>query len=741
MVDARGGAMKGCRHSGVRVIIPPKRASMPTRITCRFVRKEKLTCGPPLNESESLAARILEMGPHGCKFLGPVVLEIPHYASLRGKEREIMILRNDNGEKWYEHPIVTTESAIEEALGYSGANLELAPSSHLDHDNEQQQHISNQQQHDTISTGASSKMRITRIITNDFPKYFALISRIRHETHAVSEIGGVISSTIVPKAQAVFPEKALQKKIKLSLQAMPIPYELVVKMFGNRVAVSPIVTIEPRRRKFHKAITLTIPLPKSPLKGMINNYAHNNNNNTNSDSYSLRLLCSITGGLAPAQWEDITGHTPLSYVEECVSFTTTVSARFWLMDCQNVNEATKMATELYREAIAVPFMSRFIVYAKRYDLNEAKLRVYCITDDKEEKLLEMRENFITVAKSKEVEVLENRTQWLEMGGNIAPLIKSTNGEQLNFNFMAFYENRLPFSIRVKDIEQTPAVFGRLVFLKDAKNAPVKSDVRSAPVCTLDIQLPSFNKEAIEYDENKKRATIERGLKYSFLNASESGLSSAAGTGGCRSTNLLYSNQTNDNHIEFNLRLLANDLNNSDKQQFEWLQLAHKLELTTEEIDLIRHSSSASPNLLSSSPANQTYDMLIYFTNKFNREHLTFDSSNQMSNSTTESSGDVLLRALKELNIDDDLINKNIAFSSTTNISNVNNLSVQNVQADNYYSVEKSFAKLNIYNSNDKEEFFIGSSLNQNKTSGSLNIPAYEEKDMMKVIMIIKIIPS
>jgi ankyrin len=272
-------------------------------------------------------------------------------------------------------------------------------------------------------------------------------------------VGGVISSTIVPKAQAVFPEKALQKKIKISLQAMPIPTELVVKMFGNRVAVSPIVTIEPRRRKFHKAITLTIPLPKSPLKGMLNSYSHTN------ESFSLRLLCSITGGLAPAQWEDITGHTPLSYIDECVSFTTTVSARFWLMDCQAVSEATKMATELYREAIAVPYMARFIVYAKRHEFNESRLRVYCITDDKEEKVLETREQFVTVAKSKEVEVLGDRVQWLEMGGNITPVESNKqSGDQLNMLFAAFYENRLPFTVRIKDVDHSPAT-GRLVFLK------------------------------------------------------------------------------------------------------------------------------------------------------------------------------------------------------------------------------------------------------------------------------------
>ena len=323
MVDARGGSMKGCRHSGVRVIIPPRRATMPTRITCRFVRKEKLNAHPPLNESESLAARVLETGPHGCKFLGPVVIEIPHYASLRGKEREIVVLRSDNGDKWLEHANLAADDAVDEALSAATRSVEC----HKDSSGGSPVSAT------ATAAAAAGALRLTRIITSDFPKYFALVSRIRHETHAVSEAGGVIASTIVPRAQALFPEKALQKKIKLSLQAMPIPYDLIVKMFGNRVAVSPIVTIEPRRRKFHKAITLTIPLPKSPLKGMINAATNNSssNNNTNSnyghESYSLRLLCSITGGLAPAQWEDITGHTPLSIIDECVSFTTTVSAR------------------------------------------------------------------------------------------------------------------------------------------------------------------------------------------------------------------------------------------------------------------------------------------------------------------------------------------------------------------------------------------------------------------------------
>lgn len=66
-----------------------------------------------------------------------------------------------------------------------------------------------------------------------------------------------------------------------------IPAELTAKLLGNCVAVSPVITIEPRRRKFHKPITLTIPVPQAANKGMINQYG--------GDTPTLRLLCSIAG--------------------------------------------------------------------------------------------------------------------------------------------------------------------------------------------------------------------------------------------------------------------------------------------------------------------------------------------------------------------------------------------------------------------------------------------------------------
>lgn len=48
---------------------------------------------------------------------------------------------------------------------------------------------------------------------------------------------------------------------------------------------------------------------------------------------------SRTGGTSPAQWEDITGTTPLSFVTDCVSFTTNVSAR-WDMHPHTVHTHT-----------------------------------------------------------------------------------------------------------------------------------------------------------------------------------------------------------------------------------------------------------------------------------------------------------------------------------------------------------------------------------------------------------------
>ncbi|XP_068951498.1 ankyrin-2 isoform X1 [Petaurus breviceps papuanus] len=494
MVDARGGAMRGCRHNGLRIIIPPRKCTAPTRVTCRLVKRHRLatmppmvegeglasrlievgpsgaqflgklhlpTAPPPLNEGESLVSRILQLGPPGTKFLGPVIVEIPHFAALRGKERELVILRSENGDSWKEHYCEYTEDELNEIL--NGMDEVLDSPEDLE------------------------KKRICRIITRDFPQYFAVVSRIKQDSNLIGPEGGVLSSTVVSQVQAVFPEGALTKRIRVGLQAQPMHSELIRKILGNKATFSPIVTLEPRRRKFHKPITMTIPVPKASSDGMLNGFG--------GDTPTLRLLCSITGGTTPAQWEDITGTTPLTFVNECVSFTTNVSARFWLIDCRQIQESVTFASQVYREIICVPYMAKFVVFAKSQDPIEARLRCFCMTDDKVDKTLEQQENFAEVARSRDVEVLEGKPIYVDCFGNLVPLTKS--GQHHIFSFFAFKENRLPLFVKVRDTTQEPC--GRLSFMKEPKST--RGLVHQA-ICNLNITLPLYTKES-ESDQEQE----------------------------------------------------------------------------------------------------------------------------------------------------------------------------------------------------------------------------------------------
>lgn len=62
------------------------------------------------------------------------------------------------------------------------------------------------------------RKRICRIVTRDFPQYFAVVSRVKQDSHLIGPEGGVLSSTVVPQVQAVFPEGALTKRIRVGLQ-------------------------------------------------------------------------------------------------------------------------------------------------------------------------------------------------------------------------------------------------------------------------------------------------------------------------------------------------------------------------------------------------------------------------------------------------------------------------------------------------------------------------------------------
>ncbi|XP_042343539.1 ankyrin-1a isoform X8 [Plectropomus leopardus] len=523
MVDARGGSMRGSRHNGLRVIIPPRTCAAPTRITCRLVKPQKLTSPPPLVEGEGLASRIISLGPAGMQFLGPVIVEIPHFAALGRGDRELVVLRSENGSVWKEHRNRYGDEVLETIL--NGMDEELESQEEL------------------------GKKRIRRIISTDFPLYFAVVSRVQQESDLIGPEGGSLTSKLVPLVQATFPETAVTKRVRLGLQAQPVPDELVAKLLGNQANFSPVVTVEPRRRKFHRPIGLRIPLPPS--------WRESPRDSGEGDTTSLRLLCSVIGGTAPAQWEDITGTTKLMYAKDCASFTTNVSARFWLADCPRTAEAVSFANLLYRELSAVPYMAKFVVFAKMNELREGRLRCYCMTDDKMDKTLEQHENFTEVARSRDIEVMEGMPLHLECSGNLVPVRKATQQPRC-FSFQAFRDNRLPVSVKVRDSSKEHTGF--LSFLRKS----TKYEDSQHVLCNLNITMPPCIKQIVGSEDRRRTLTpLALRERYSALNEPAMASMSAM------------------ERTELKMAVIAEQLGLS------WAELARELQLSVDDINKIR----------------------------------------------------------------------------------------------------------------------------------------------------------
>ncbi|KAG7476301.1 hypothetical protein MATL_G00081420 [Megalops atlanticus] len=522
MVDARGGSMRGSRHNGLRVIIPPRTCAAPTRITCRLVKPQKLSTPPPLVEGEGLASRIISLGPSSMQFLGPVIVEIPHFAALGRGDRELVVLRSENGSVWKEHRNRYGDDVLETILNG------------MDEDLESQEEL--------------EKKRIRRIISTDFPLYFAVVSRIQQESDLIGPEGGQLTSKLVPSVQATFPETAVTKRVRLGLQAQPVPDELVTRQLGNQATFSPVVTVEPRRRKFHRPIGLRIPLPPS--------WRESPRDAGDGDTTSLRLLCSVIGGTAPAQWEDITGTTKLMYANNCANFTTNVSARFWLSDCPRTAEAVSFANLLYRELMAVPYMAKFVVFAKMNEAREGRLRCYCMTDDKMDKTLEQHENFTEVARSRDIEVMEGMALYLECSGNLMPMRKATQQPRC-FSFQAFRDNRLPVSVKMRDSSKEATGF--LSFLRKS----TKYEDSQHVLCNLNITMPPCVK--IVGSEERRRTLTPLALRERYSALNEPALASLNAM----------------ERTELKISLISEQLGLS------WAELARELQFSVDDINRIR----------------------------------------------------------------------------------------------------------------------------------------------------------
>lgn len=61
-------------------------------------------------------------------------------------------------------------------------------------------------------------------------------------------------------------------------------------------------------------------------------------------------------------------------------------------------------------------------------------------------------------------MLEDKSVFVEFAGNLVPITKS--GDQLELNFRAFRENRLPFTVRARDTDEK--AMARILFMPDPK---------------------------------------------------------------------------------------------------------------------------------------------------------------------------------------------------------------------------------------------------------------------------------
>ena len=142
-----------------------------------------------------------------------------------------------------------------------------------------------------IESGESLQgKQVARILTSDFPAYFVLVTRYRIEMTEIGTEGGSLFSTLAHLAHPMYtivPKEALIKRIRLGIQAVHVPQEVLTRLGVAHIECSAVTTVEPRRRKFHKPITISIPVSKV--------YRNDALNQEPIDAQSLRLLCSITG--------------------------------------------------------------------------------------------------------------------------------------------------------------------------------------------------------------------------------------------------------------------------------------------------------------------------------------------------------------------------------------------------------------------------------------------------------------
>jgi len=62
------------------------------------------------------------------------------------------------------------------------------------------------------------RRRVTRILVDEFPKYFAVVTQLHRDSEVLGEVGGIVNSVVEPRVEAVVPRGAFRKNVRLSVQ-------------------------------------------------------------------------------------------------------------------------------------------------------------------------------------------------------------------------------------------------------------------------------------------------------------------------------------------------------------------------------------------------------------------------------------------------------------------------------------------------------------------------------------------
>jgi len=77
-------------------------------------------------------------------------------------------------------------------------------------------------------------------------------------------------------------------------------------------------------------------------------------------------------------------------------------------DCTELKPVEEMASDVYNEAVKVPFMAKFVVFGRRTSPTGGQLKIFCVTDDVDASAATFpdadKDSFEELARSGDVEV-------------------------------------------------------------------------------------------------------------------------------------------------------------------------------------------------------------------------------------------------------------------------------------------------------------------------------------------------